>query len=133
MNSHLINKEDILMIEFKINNMINIVKHKYSKKIIELLSVDAQEPKIPLKATDYHVEESWTEFMSYDFNMITLQIGAEFPMSVWFSENIGKSLTDMSWREHELKRLYLTKKHKVEDFKETVKAYNMDRIQNKDK
>ena len=59
--------------------------------------------------------------------MITFQTASEFPMQIWFSENIGKGFYDWSWREHEAKRIYITQKHKIEDFKESVKAYNIEK------
>jgi hypothetical protein len=70
--------------------------------------------------------EKYNEFYKYNYVMTSLQSVSEYPMSIWFPENIGKAYTEWSWREQEIKRMYVTAKHMKDGFKDTVKAKAME-------
>lgn len=127
LNCHFITMDDLKFLEINVYNLIGKLKTEFSDKLVKIFNYDDTFPKIPMKKDDFIVEDSWLPYMSYDYNMITFQIASEFPMQIWFSENIGKGFYDWSWREHEAKRIYITQKHRIEDFKESVKAYNIEK------
>ena len=60
--------------------------------------------------------------MEYPIGLMELQQVSEYPMSIWFEENIGKSYNEWSWREKQLKKMYITTKVRLENFRELVKA-----------
>lgn len=126
-NNEFIKLEDLKFLEFSIMNLITYCKNEFSERLLLIFNYEDEFPKIPSKKSDFEVRDEWIPFMSYDYNMITFQTASEFPMQIWFSENQGKSFYDWSWREHEAKRIYITQKHRIEDFKESVKNYNIDK------
>lgn len=130
LKKHFFTLEDIVKIETELSFLIGKVKIEFINRLKKIIPVEEKFPEVKLKKDNSTKDtpKEWLEYMSYDYNMITLQQASEYPMSVWFTENIGKGFFDFSWREQEAKRFYLTQKTKIEDFKEIVKAWNLDQI-----
>lgn len=135
LNNTLFSKDDYGFIYAYIMELISEARDIFTKKLIQVFDLFNQPPKIPLGEDDFEIKDEWRHFMGYDYNMITFQTASEFPMDIWFSENVGKGFYDWSWREHESKRIFLTRKNLLENFREEVKSYNIkkqrDSIQNK--
>ena len=106
----------ISLLESKVQNM-------FLERIIELFEVTKEYPKIELsKDSTSKIEEDHRRFMMYGAGMLEFQSISEYPMGVWFNENIGKAYTEWSWREIQAKQLYLTSKNRTEEFIELVKS-----------
>ena len=128
-NNRLFTKDDYGFIHAYVIELINEARVQYTKKLIDVFNLHDNPPKIPLGEDDFEIKDDWKSYMGYDYNMISFQIASEYPMDIWFSENIGKGFYDWPWREHETKRVYLTRKNILENFREEVKSYNMKKAQ----
>ena len=122
MDSGLFTVEDIITMGNEIRNYINLVKSKFTEEASKLFGLRDEFPEIKLKDDGFSTPAEYLEYMFYNYNMLSFQASAELPMGVWFPENVGRGYTEYSWREQEAKRIYLSAKNKIETFKETVKA-----------
>lgn len=121
LNCDIFSIEDILKIGKEIRYYIDCIKIEFINKILRLFELDKQPPNIRLK-DGVDTPKEYTPFLTYNYNMTSFQTASEFPMEIWFPENIGKAYIEQSWREHEAKRMYITAKTRVENFRELVKA-----------
>ena len=120
-NNPNISENDIARIIYEINFLIIKCKNIFIQRAIQYLEFDKVLPPIILDKKSQFVESN-KEYMEYSIGLMELQQVSEYPMSVWFEENIGKAYNQWSWREKQLKKMYITSKVKLENFKELVKA-----------
>jgi hypothetical protein len=103
------------------------IKYRFIEEAKNLLELDKEYPNIPLKKDEFSsFIEKYNEYYKYNYTMTSLQSVSEYPMDIWFPENVGKAYFDWSWREQEMKRMYVTAKHIKDGFKDTVKAKAME-------
>jgi hypothetical protein len=103
------------------------LKKNFMDACIEMFELKREFPKIKLeddKISQYI--SRYSEYYQYPESMYALQFAAEYPMTIWFNENIGKAFNEWSWREIECKRLYMAMKNNTEGFRELVKAKAME-------
>ena len=127
MESDIIDISDINRMLDTIMFYENKVKKMFTERAVELMEIKKEYPEIQLKKDDFSMFVSkYNDYYQYNYFMTSLQSVSEYPMGIIFPENIGKAYSKFSWREQELKRLYLTAKHVKDNFKETVKAKAME-------
>lgn len=116
-----INEDDIARIIYEINFLIIKCKNIFIERAIEYLDFDRVLPSIVLDKKSQFLESN-KEYMEYPIGLMELQQVSEYPMNIWFEENKNKAYSEWSWREKQLKKMYITCKVKLENFKELVKA-----------
>lgn len=125
------NAEDITKAIYEINFYIGRIKNIFIEKAKNIFDWDRNFPKITLKS-DSIIDDAHKKFMIYPEIMTELQPAAEYPMNIWFEENVGKSFNQWSWREKELKKIYITMKSRIESFTERSIQYNNEKKFDKD-
>ncbi len=116
-----IHEDDITRIMYEINFLIVKCKNIFVERAIKYLDFDRVLPGITLDKKSQLVDQ-YKDYMEYPIGLMELQQVSEYPMSIWFEENIGKSYNEWSWREKQLKKMYITAKVRIENFRELVKA-----------
>lgn len=118
--------DDITKSIFEINFYIGRIKNKFIDVAKNKFDWDRNFPNLKLKS-DGMIDEYHKKFMVYPELMTGLQPVSEYPMNVWFEENIGKAFNQWSWREKELKKIYITMKSKIENFSERAIHFNREK------
>lgn len=116
-----IHEDDITRIMYEINFLIVKCKNIFVERAIKYLDFDRVLPGITLDKKSQLVDQ-YKDYMEYPIGLMELQQVSEYPMSIWFEENIGKAYNEWSWREKQLKKMYITAKVRIENFRELVKA-----------
>lgn len=116
-----IHEDDITRIMYEINFLIEKCKNIFVERAIKYLDFDRVLPGITLDKKSQLVDQ-YKDYMEYPIGLMELQQVSEYPMSIWFEENIGKAYNEWSWREKQLKKMYITAKVRIENFRELVKA-----------
>ena len=116
-----IHEDDIIRIMYEINFLIVKCKNIFVERAIKYLDFDRVLPGITLDKKSQLVDQ-YKDYMEYPIGLMELQQVSEYPMSIWFEENIGKAYNEWSWREKQLKKMYITAKVRIENFRELVKA-----------
>lgn len=116
-----IHEDDITRIMYEINFLIVKCKNIFVERAIKYLDFDKVLPGITLDKKSQLVDQ-YKDYMEYPIGLMELQQVSEYPMSIWFEENIGKAYNEWSWREKQLKKMYITAKVRIENFRELVKA-----------
>ena len=116
-----IHEDDITRIMYEINFLIVKCKNIFVERAIKYLDFDRVLPGIILDKKSQLVDQ-YKDYMEYPIGLMELQQVSEYPMSIWFEENIGKAYNEWSWREKQLKKMYITAKVRIENFRELVKA-----------
>lgn len=120
-NNSNIKEEDITRIMYEINFLVIKCKNIFIERAIDYLDFKRQLPGITLDKKSQLIDQ-YKDYMEYPIGLMELQQVSEYPMSIWFEENIGKSYNEWSWREKQLKKMYITTKVRLENFRELVKA-----------
>lgn len=111
---------------------VNYVKIKFIEKCKELLDYERDFPKhyVP---KDNKLPDDVQENIRYPIGMTMIQGEIEYPSNVIFEENIGKCVTKYSWRETQLKAMYLHMKNNIEGFLNTYQSWKMEQDRPKTK
>ncbi len=105
-------------------NLMELTKTQFLTNVIEILNIDKKYPEIKLKddlsdSKTYKANKKHLE-LTYDF--ITMQSIIEYNPYPLFQENINKGSLNYSWREKELRRLYIKAKTDYDSFYELLKS-----------
>ena len=92
-------------------------------KLVEILDYNRSFPNLIIEDT---MPKSYKELLIYTNEMSKFQSGIEYSPVIIFRENIGKPLIEFSWREVELKCVYISMKNKIEGFLNTYQAWKME-------
>jgi len=111
---------------------VNYVKIKFIEKCKELLEYQRNFPK-QYTPKDNKLPEDVKENIRYPLGMTMMQGDIEYPSNVIFEENIGKCVTRYSWRETQLKAMYLHMKNSIEGFLNTYQSWKMEQDRPKTK
>lgn len=115
--------DDITKATYEINFYICRMKNRFIDTAKKILDWDRNFPYLKSPMDSMDINESLKIPGMYPYGMIELQSVAEYPMSIWFDENIGKGFNEWSWREKELKKMYITMKVKIENYKDNLTQY----------
>lgn len=124
-DNEFISIDNVIKMLYEVNFLVAKVKGMFLERAMDFLDWNRHFPNIKLKQ-ESRIPESFKEATMYPSSMIGLQTVSEYPMEVWFSENVGKSYSEWSWREVELKKMYITMKTRIENFRELLKAKEME-------
>jgi len=116
---------DIKEIYAKLQYTMEIVKNEFMNNVIEILEIsETKYPKIELKDSmnNSKTYKAHSHLLRLNTDFITLQSFIEYDATPLFSENIGKGAIDFSWREKELRRLYIKSKTEYDSFYELLKG-----------
>lgn len=130
--SEILTMDDAIRIIQEIDFYISKVKLKFSKVAMELLELDKQYPSITLK-NKLDLSKEQKGCMTYTYAMMSLQPSMELSSTIIFPENINRAYMDWSWREQEIKRLYLTSKTRKDNYTERVHAKKHEEMMSKKK
>lgn len=130
-NTDNITEDDITKAIFQIQFLIVKCKNIFIERAKEYLDFDRVFPNISLKHGNSVYMNKYNKTMLYPMGMIELQTVSEYPMDIWFEENKNKAFSEWSWREKQLKKMYITMKVKIENFRELVKAKDIEELNNK--
>lgn len=123
------NEEDIIKAVYEINFYIGRIKNKFIEKAKQIFDWDREFPIVRLES-DNLIDPNLKKHATYPFAMLELQCVSEYPMAIWFSENYGKAYDEWSWREKELKKMYITMKNRLESYTERIIAYSSEQKRN---
>lgn len=104
-----------------LNIIINFMVEEYIFRLHNMLKIDMEVPKIRLKDKN-PMPENLKEYLTYTSGYIVSQMGLEFQPTIYFPENIGKSVIEWSFRELELHMAYLTIKSRFESTEDRWQA-----------
>lgn len=122
-NSSITDKNEINLIYTELCIYIWKAKSLFTNNVLELFEYNKVFPVIPNKDSTPKPPQEWLEYCSYPIGMIGLQTIMEYPTQIIFPENIGKAYSEFSWREIEVKRIYLSKKSKLDNYLESIKGW----------
>lgn len=108
----------------ELQHYIEKVKQDFLMKAIEILEINKEYPEIVLldDLSDSAIYKNNKEALKPNINQITLSTFIEFAGHVIFDENKGKACNEYSWREAEIRRLYIKKKSDEDNFIEKVRS-----------
>lgn len=116
-------EDDLLHKKYKIKDISNLIKlfelmDLTENELYDLRNyiVDSQNYLIEVFVSTLHrLLENGQKTTHLSEAFMSIQICAEFGSSVIFKENLGKCMSEFSFRELETKRAYLSRKYEVED------------------
>lgn len=118
----------------KVKDHIGFLKEKAKKlfrqEVVRLFELDKDLPKIKLDSDKYSPDKRYTKHLNYSEPMVSLQSVSEYPMETWFEENQDKPYFEWSWREQEIKRLYITAKNRIDTYGERVSNLASQKMRN---
>jgi hypothetical protein len=110
----------------EIQYYINYTKIQFIEKCKLLFDFDREFPE-HYKAEDSKMPEDVKENMAYPLGMTMVQGSIEYPSNVIFPENIGKSVVEHSFREIQLKAMYIHMKNKIESFSNNYQSWRIEK------
>jgi hypothetical protein len=112
---------------------ITKVKEMFLNDAIEKLEALKEYPDIPTDndPSKTNTHKKYKQHMSIGYEMISLQCLIEHSGEILFPENKDRAATEYSWREKELRRLYMKRKTEHDNFTEAVKSAIMDEMRPK--
>ena len=110
---------------------INRVKNKFLDTAKELLEYDREFPE-QYKPKENDMPQDVKDNIVYPIGMTMIQGDIEYPSNIIFPENIGKSVSEHSFREVQLKAMYLHMKNKIEGFLNSYQSWKMEKDRPKD-
>lgn len=105
---------------------INRVKNKFLDTAKELLEYDREFPE-QYKPKENDMPQDVKDNIVYPIGMTMIQGDIEYPSNIIFPENIGKSVSEHSFREVQLKAMYLHMKNKIEGFLNSYQSWKMEK------
>ena len=114
---------DFIKLKNEIGYYIQYLKKECVKTIIELLDYERAFPNITLKDNKM---KQYENYMTYTQHMSILQNAFEYTNAVLFPENLGKAYFEYSFRELQLKVMYISMKNKIEGFINKVQSKLME-------
>ena len=111
------------MLKNEIDYYIGIIKNTFIKNTIKILDYERNFPVFNISDS---FPEKYKEFITYTNEMTKYQSGIEYSNVIIFPENLGKSLSEYSWRELEFKSLYISMKNKIEGFINSYQSWKME-------
>jgi len=105
---------------------INYLKSEFIERCKILLDYDRDFPK-HYKPKDNDMPQDVKDNIVYPIGMTMLQSDIEYPSNIIFEENVNKPVNQYSFREIQLKAMYLHMKNKIEGFLNSYQAYNMEK------
>lgn len=107
---------------------IHKLKTKCLQIIVDLLDYDRDFPNIHLKDTDSSkLMKRYKEYLNYTQHMSLMQNAFEYTDSILFPENKGRAFFEYSFREINLKVMYISMKSRIESFINTLQSKSMER------
>lgn len=110
---------------------INQVKNKFLDKAKELLDYDRDFPK-QYNPKESDMPQDVKENIMYPLGMTMIQGDIEYPSNIIFPENINKPVSEHSFREIQLKAMYLHMKNKIEGFLNSYQSWKMEKDRPRD-
>ena len=111
--------------------MESLVVSEFRRRLWKELKIDKKKPHIRYKPKNVK-PPNISEYTSYTQGYIFTQTFKEFNPTIFFEENIGKSVNEWSLREIELHQCYITQKYRVDEVNNLWEASCIDK-QNKTK
>ncbi len=88
-------------------------------------------PSIYLKEDKDALWDKIVEYINRPQGYLISQLAIEFSGNIIFSENIGKAISEWSFREIQLQLMYISEKHKIDSILEKYKAKKQEDITSK--
>lgn len=116
----------------EINHYIHKVKFMFLVEAKLLLEYDRKFPK-HYTPKENDTPEDVKENTCYPIGMTMIQGEIEYPSNILFEENINKPVSQHSFREVQLKAMYIHMKNKIEGFLNSYQAWKMEKDRPKSK
>lgn len=116
-------------VQFKkeIDYYVNKIKFEFLVNCRELFEYDKEMPDIYVRDD---MPKNIREAVNYPLNMTMLQSDIEYPSNIIFPENIGKARIEHSFREVQVKTMYLHMKNKKEGLLNKYQASKIEEQKN---
>jgi hypothetical protein len=112
--------------------MRNIINEFYDN-MFEFLDKKEDIPKIHLDDKSDSLFDEIVKYSSKGKGYLIAQIGIEFPANVFFQENVGKAISEWSFRELELQCAYMNEKNTIDGLMNKYQAKQHEDIDKKHK
>ena len=116
----------------EIQYYINYVKLQFIENCKLLLDFDREFPQ-HYKPSDSGLPPDVKENIIYPLGMTMIQGYIEYPSNIIFEENLGKPVNTHSFREVQLKAMYIHMKNKIEGFLNNYQSWKLEKDSNKTK
>lgn len=120
--------DDVFLAYNELLFYIDKIRQEFSLVAIESLQLDEEYPEITSKVS----QSKTATYRAYKDRMIMpyelIKLKTALMESVLFKENYGKAVSEYSWRELELKKLYTTAENNYNSFIESVRGKIMDEL-----
>jgi len=117
---------DLIQLSSHIQEKINIVIDEFRTNLASMLELD----KVLPSSGEYHGKQDMPndliKYLNYPIDYILAQAGIEFQTTPFFPENIGRAISEWSFREIEYRLSFLTIKNKKESAKSNFQMNKMD-------
>jgi len=104
-----------------ISDKIIILLEEFRRRLGIMLKLEVKTPNINLKKS-HDMPQNIKDYLTYPYGYAQLQMAIEYNPTIFFPENIGKSILDWSLREIELHMSYLTLKNRIETVEDKYQA-----------
>lgn len=104
-----------------IDEIKRIVLNEYTRRLNIMFELNIEPPVINIK--DRNIPQQINEYMKKDINYLIGQMGIEYNGTIYFDENIGKGISDWSFRELKLHLAYLTIKNRKEETSKKLEIF----------
>lgn len=130
---HVLDKEELAYIISKIIPIESLMVNLYRNRLFEMLKLDVDDyNKINYKPKNIKPKDL-QDYLEYTRGYIMTQVFKEYNPTIFFPENIGKSVEDFSFREIELHMCYITRKTKIDNMNNTWEAHCIEENQKSNK
>lgn len=116
------------------DRLIKKIIEEFYTELIDVFYNGEKEPNF--QRTKEENDPMLSQLMNYSAKpkgYLLAQIGVEFPANVFFKENIGKSISEWSWREVEFQIQYIGAKNNLDNMMEKYKTYSMEKAEKDNK
>ena len=104
---------------------INYIKQEFIERCKLLLDYDRQFPQH--YKTKNEMPKDVSDNIIYPIGMTMIQSNIEYPSTILFEENIGKPIAQHSFREVQLKAMYIHMKNKIEGFLNQYQSWKIEK------
>ena len=131
---YMLEEEDYHTIITTCNEIIEEIKNEFNEALDRFLFNGETKPKVPTKNKNIDaILSAITKYSNKPTSYLVSQLGVEYEANVFFEENIGKAISDWSFREVELQIRYLVEKNVVDGLFESYKSYQYEQAENNNK
>jgi hypothetical protein len=127
-----LNRDNLSQLITEIDFYIAYVRDEFINKCKELFDYDRKFPK-HYKPKDDKMPQDVKDNCVYPMGMTLVQGYIEYPSNIIFPENMGKPVAEHSFREIQLKAMYLHMKNKIEGFLNEYQGWKMEKDRPKPK